>query len=137
MYHTNTVSDVVAGLQEVFQQEQPLIKTPVTVLEPQEHVANAVHDTQHHLAAQLQQMHTMIQAVQLQYSDVPQPTYQDYGGRGNYVGHNNYRGQGRCGAQLQGTWLGVHGGFASSGLTHYCWTHVMCSHPVIDCRTPA
>ena len=71
MHHTNMVRGVVEGVKEVLKQEQALIETPITVLEPHEHVENAVHITQQQLAAQLQKMWTMIQEMQLQYSAAP------------------------------------------------------------------
>ena len=74
MHYVNRVRDVAEKLQEVLHQEQSPIKTPVTVQEPQEHVANALQDTQNKIADQLQQMQTMIQALQLQYYAGQNPT---------------------------------------------------------------
>ena len=46
MHYVNRVRDVAEKLQEVLHQEQSPIKTPVTVQEPQEHVANVVQSIQ-------------------------------------------------------------------------------------------
>ena len=46
MHHSNMVDGVVSVLQEVLQQEQAPTKTPETIAEPSEHVANAVKTTQ-------------------------------------------------------------------------------------------
>ena len=51
---------------------------------------------------------------------------------GNYLGHNNYRGQGGRGAQIRVNWRGGRGGRASSDLTHYCWKHGMRDHQITD-----
>ena len=69
--------------------------------EPQEHVSNAVQDIQQHLPAQLKQIHMMMQVMQLHYTAALQPIYQQYGGQGNYVVHNNYRGRVKCCTQRQ------------------------------------
>ena len=62
-------------------------------------MANAVQITHQKLPAQLQQIQTMIQTMHIKYADAPQPTHQDYGGRGYYVGKKNYQGQGGHEAQ--------------------------------------
>ena len=41
----------------------------------------------------------MIQAMHMEYSFEPHPTYQDYRGHGNYGGNENYLFQGGHGAQ--------------------------------------
>ena len=82
MHPVNMVCDVVVGLQEV---SSP-IDTPATVTEPHKHVANAVQSMQHQLEAQMHQMQTVNQAIQLKYANAPQPTYQDYGCHGKYGG---------------------------------------------------
>ena len=45
MHHANMVRDVVAGLQEILQQEQVLTGNPTVVEAPIYHVANAVQNT--------------------------------------------------------------------------------------------
>ena len=62
----------------------------MTVLESHEYVAKDVHSTHQKLAGKLHHMKTVIQAIQLQYTALPQPAYQDYGGGGNYGGNINY-----------------------------------------------
>ena len=42
-----------------------MIETTPVISEPNEHVANAVQNTKKHLAAQMQNMQTMMQSVQL------------------------------------------------------------------------
>ena len=91
MHNINIVRDVVEGIQELLQQNKYPIETSVTAFEPHKHVANAVQSNQQKLASQLQQMQIMMQAMQLQYATLPQPTYQDYGGRENYVGKKSLR----------------------------------------------
>ena len=71
IHHANTVCNVVAVLQEVLQQEQAPTETPPGISERNEHVANVVQNTKQQLASQLHQMQTMMQAIQLQYSDAP------------------------------------------------------------------
>ena len=75
MHHVNMIRDVVAGMQEFLQQEQYPDNTPENISGPNKHVANKVQITQHQLAAQLHQMHTMIQAMHLQYADAPHPNH--------------------------------------------------------------
>ena len=50
------VPDVVAGLQEDLKQEKFQTEIPTVVQAPVDHVANAVQNTQHQLATQLQKM---------------------------------------------------------------------------------
>ena len=38
--------------------------------------------------------------------------------------------------KTMGNWRGGHGGQVNNNLTHYYWTHLMCFHPVKDCRNP-
>ena len=71
MHYAKMVHGVVTGLQEVLQQEQSPIKTPVTISEPHKHVANVVQITHQQLSTRLHHMHTMIQAMQLQYAAAP------------------------------------------------------------------
>ena len=97
---------------------------------------NAVQSNQQQLVAQLQQIQTMMQSMQLIYADAPQPTYQDYGSHVTYIEYN-YWGRGGCGAQLQGNCRVGCGGRASSDITYYFWKHGMCAHPVNYFRTPA
>ena len=54
IHHTNIVRNVVRVIQEFLHKEQAPTKNPPILLEPNEHVANAVQITQHKLAAQLQ-----------------------------------------------------------------------------------
>ena len=68
MHNVNILRSVLAGLKEVLQQEKSPIKTPETISEPNEHLENAVQSTQQKLAAQLQQIQIMMQAMQLQYA---------------------------------------------------------------------
>ena len=103
------VREVVAGLQELLQQEQAPTETPETISEQNKHVANAVQITQQKLAIQLQQMKTMMQAMQLQYDAAPHPTHQDYRGRRYYGGKNSYQGRGGCGSKYQVNWRCGHG----------------------------
>ena len=63
MHHTNIMCDVVEGLQEVLQEKQAPIKNSVTMHEKKEHVTNKVQDTQQQLAAQLQKMQIIMQAM--------------------------------------------------------------------------
>ena len=73
------VHDVVAGFQEFLKHETTPIEYFVDMKEPQvSHVANAAQDTQHQLAAQLQNMHTIMQEIQLQYAAAQHPAYQDW-----------------------------------------------------------
>ena len=67
MHHENMVCNVVAGLQEVPQQEQVLTENTAVIEAWVDHVANAVQNTQQQLATQIQQMKVMMQAIQLQY----------------------------------------------------------------------
>ena len=48
------VRDVVAGLQEVLQQEQFLTENTTVIEETADHVANAVQNTHQQLATQIQ-----------------------------------------------------------------------------------
>ena len=63
-----------------------------------DHVDNAVQNTQYQLATQLQQMQSIIQAMQMQFTAAPHGTgqyygrRQDYGGRGYNGNQSNYRG---------------------------------------------
>ena len=97
MNHAAMVRNVVAGLQELLQQDKSLIETTATASITHEHVANMVQSSRQQLAAQLQHMRTMIQVMKLQYDVLPQPTQQYYGSHENYGGNNNYRGRGGCG----------------------------------------
>ena len=54
MQHENMVRYVVTGLWEVLQQEKTPIKTPETILGPNDHIENVVQNTQQQLTAQLQ-----------------------------------------------------------------------------------
>ena len=117
MNHAIMVRGVVAGIQEVLQKYKSPIKNLATVSEPHKHVANKVHSNQHHLEANLQQTQTMIQTMHLEYAAVLQPTYQDYGGCGNYGGNRNYQGRGGRGAQCRLNCRGGCGGRASSDIT--------------------
>ena len=72
MHHVNMVSDVVAVLQEILQQERSLTNNATTVMEPVYHVENSVQSTQQQLATQLHQM----QAMQMQYAAVPHHFHQ-------------------------------------------------------------
>ena len=46
-----------------------------------DHVSNTVQNTQQKLAAQLQQIQVMMQAMQMKYAAAPHGTRQDYGVR--------------------------------------------------------
>ena len=48
-----------------------------------------VQNTQQQLLSQLKQIQAMVLAMQLQYAAAPQPTNQDYEGRGYYGGQKN------------------------------------------------
>ena len=63
MHHANMVRDVVAGLQEAFQQDQAQTETLKVVQVPVDYVSTAMQNTQQQLAAQLQQMQVMMQAM--------------------------------------------------------------------------
>ena len=63
MYHTYMVHGVVAVLQEVLHQEKLPMENPTIILEPVNHVANVVQNTQQKLATQLQQVQTMTQEI--------------------------------------------------------------------------
>ena len=91
MNHAAMVRNVVAGLQELLQQDKSLIETTATASITHEHVANMVQSSRQQLAAQLQHIYTMIQDMQLQYATAQQPTHQDYVVRGYYGGQNNFR----------------------------------------------
>ena len=65
IHHTNIVCEVVAGLQEVLQQEKVTIEHLTVVESPIDYVDNAVKKTQQQLATQLQQIQAMIQATQM------------------------------------------------------------------------
>ena len=80
MHHTNMVRNVVAGLQEDLQQEQAPTENAATILEPIDHVENAVQNTQKELFPQLQQMQAVIWAIQMQYYAAPRHAHKDYGG---------------------------------------------------------
>ena len=136
MHHANMVRNLVAGLQEVLQQEQVPMDNPAVIEEPVDHVANAVQNTQQQLATQLQKMQAIMQAMHMQYAAGPQNAHQYYEGCGYHCGHENYRGQGGRGTQSRGNWRGSRGGHANRDLTHSCWTHGMCSHPGKYFRTP-
>ena len=59
------VHDVVAGFKEVLQQEQVLTGNTAVIEAPNNHVDNAVKNTQKQWATQLQQMKAMMQAIHL------------------------------------------------------------------------
>ena len=105
------------------------------------HVANAVQSTQKQLATHLQQIQAMMQPMQMQYAAATHGTSQDYGGRQYYGGcgyHGNqssYCSPGEYGSQNNGNWRGGRDVQANINLTHYCWIHGMCAHPVKYCRT--
>ena len=99
-------------------------------------MVNTVQNTQQQLATQLQQIQGIMQAIQIQYVAVPQNAHQDHGGHGYHGGHTNYCGQGRRSTQRRLNWQDGCGGHVNSDITHYCCTHVMCSHPGKYCRTP-
>ena len=81
MHHTNMVCDVVAGLQEVLQQEPGPVGAPISIQEPQvAHVETKFHDNQQQLSDHMQHMQAMMQEIQLQYAAAPHPTYQAYRG---------------------------------------------------------
>ena len=86
MHHTGMVREVVAGLQELLQQEKSPTETPNNISEPNKHVANALQSTQQLMEAQLHQMQTTMQAIQLQYAAALHMIHQDYVGRGYYGG---------------------------------------------------
>ena len=71
-----------------------------------------------------------MQAMHIQYSVGPQNAHQDYGGCGYHGGHVNYHGQGVHGAKRRDNWRGGRGGRFNRDLTHYCWTHGICAHPI-------
>ena len=89
------VRDLVAGLQELHQQETaPSEVTAVfqSIQEPQvSPVANSVQYNQQKIVTHIHQMQAMIQSMRLQYA-APQPSYQYYGGCGHYRGENGFRG---------------------------------------------
>ena len=101
----------VAGLQEAFQQVQYYTETSAVVQAPVDHVANAVQNTQQHLATQMQQMQAMMQDIQIQYATAPPGTRQDYGGlqdygrQGYHGNQSSYRGWGGRGAKKK--WIGA------------------------------
>ena len=101
MHHANMVHGVMEGLQDVLQQEPVQVEAHVVIQEPQvAYMGNSVQNNQHQLAAQLHQIHNMMQEMQLQYSAAPQPTYQLYGGQGRSGGNNRFRGHRGIGYQL-------------------------------------
>ena len=104
MHHANMVRDVVAGLQEVLQQNQVLTENMTAIEAPVNHVASAMQNTQQKFATQLQKIQEMMQTMQLQYAAGPQNAHQEYGGCGLHVGNENYCGQGGRGAQRRGNW---------------------------------
>ena len=57
------------------------------------HVENAVQNNQQQLDAKLQHIQDTMKTMQLHYSAEPQPTYQEYGGLGNYGGNKGFRGR--------------------------------------------
>ena len=56
MHHANMVRNIIAGLQEYFQQYQSLKKNPMVVQAHVDNVENAMQNTQKQLAIQLQRM---------------------------------------------------------------------------------
>ena len=56
MHHANMVRNIIAGLQEYFQQDQSQKKNPMVVQAHVDHVENAMQNTQKQLAIQLQRM---------------------------------------------------------------------------------
>ena len=136
MHHIDMLLNVVAGLLEVLLQEQGTTENPMVVAAPDNHVANAVQATQQQLATQLQKRQSMMQAMQMQYAVGPHNAHQHYGGCGYHGGHANYCGQVGCGAQRRGNWRGGHSDHVKRDLIYYCWTHVMCAHPIKYLRTP-
>ena len=130
------VHNMVAGLQEFLQKDQASIYNLIVIAEPVDNVTNAVQRTQQQLAKIFQQMQAMMQTIQMKYAAAPQNTHQDYGGRGYHDGHNNFRCRGGRSAQHQVNWQDGRGGQGNSDFTYYCWNHIMCVHPVTDCRTP-
>ena len=137
IHHSNMVRNVAVWMQEVLQKEKSLTKNPPVISEPNEHVANAVQNTNQKLVTQLQQMQTIMQAMHLQYTTAPQPTHQAYGGCGYYIGQNKHCDWGGCGSQHWVSWRGVCAGQGSSDLTHYCWTQIMCVHSGNYCMNPS
>ena len=131
------VCNVVAGLQEVPQQEQVLTENTAVIEAWVDHVANAVQNTQQQLATQIQQMKAMMQLIQLQYVAGPQNAHQDYGVHGYHSGHAHNRSQGGHGAQRWVNLPGSHGGRVNRDLTHYFLAYGICAHPRKYCRTPA
>ena len=96
------VRDLVAGLQELHQQETaPSEVTAVfqSIQEPQvSPVANPVQDNQQKISTHIHQMQAMLQSMKLQYA-APQPSYKYYGGYRHYRRENGFRYRGRCGLQ--------------------------------------
>ena len=72
------------------------------VVEPLNHVSNAVKNIHQQLGTQLQKMQEIIQTIQMQYVAGPQNTHQDYGGHGYHAGHEKYFSQGGSGEQRRG-----------------------------------
>ena len=137
MRHANIVRNVITEPKEVLQQEQVLTENPTIIPEPINHVANEVQIIQQQLATDLHHMQSTMQAIHMQYSEAPEHTHQDYGGREYHSRHTNHHGQGGCGAQHRGNWQGVQGGQGNSYLTHYCWDHIICAHSRKYCMTPS
>ena len=94
MHHPNMVRDVVAGLQEVLQQEQVPTGNPTVIEEPVDHVANTVQNIQKQLDTQLKKMKAMMKAMVMKYAAGTKNSHQYYGGREYHRGNANYRSQG-------------------------------------------
>ena len=141
MHHANIVLNVVTGLQKVLQQEQAPTDNPTIIPEPVDHVVNKVQSTQQQLTTHLHQMQVVMQVIQMQYAAAPHETHQDYGGLQDYVGRGYqgnqsiYRSQSGNGKQNISNWCGGRGGRSNINLKHYCWTHIICTHPGKDFRT--
>ena len=76
MRHMNMVRDVVAGLQEVLQQEKVPTENPKIISKPVNNVSNALQSTQQLLAMQLHHMQKLMQAMQMQYVASPKHAHQ-------------------------------------------------------------
>ena len=94
IHHVNMVRNAISGMQEFLQQYQYPTNTLPVISEPNEHIHNAVQNTQHQLAAQLHQMQTMVQDMQLKYDAAPHPNHQYYVSRGYYGGQKHFCGRG-------------------------------------------
>ena len=76
VHYANTVRNMVAGLQEVLQQQQAPTENPMIIPEPVDHVANAVQSNQKKLGIQLQRMQAMTKTIQMQYAASLQHNHQ-------------------------------------------------------------